>query len=77
MKRTTLMLSNGTLAALKRLASKRGQALSTVANELLAEGLRRACAIKEHTVFLPVFDMGQPSVNIADRNELSRVLSDQ
>jgi hypothetical protein len=70
MKRTTLILHDRRLMELKRLAAERGQTLSAVVDEFLAEGLRRSSAPKKRVVTLPVFDMGEPRVNIADRDQL-------
>ncbi len=55
---------------LKRLAAERGQTISAVVDEFLAEGIRRASAPKKGRVALPVFKMGEPRVNLADRDQL-------
>ena len=70
MTRTTLILQDRRLAELKRLAAERRQTLSAVVDEFLAEGLRRAQAPKRRRSALPVFDMGEPRVNVADRDQL-------
>ena len=54
---------------LKRLATERGRTLSAFVDEFLADGLRRSFAPKS-AVSLPGFDMGEPRVNIADRDQL-------
>jgi hypothetical protein len=59
---------------LKRLAAERGRTLSAVVDEFLAEGLRRSSAPKKRAVSLPVFDMGEPRVNIADRDQLWEIM---
>jgi hypothetical protein len=41
MKRTTLILKDRRLHELKRLAAERGQTLSAVVDEFLADGIRR------------------------------------
>ena len=46
MKRTTLILQDRRLMELKRLAADRGQTLSAVVDEFLADGLRRSSAPK-------------------------------
>jgi hypothetical protein len=70
MVRTTLILHDRRLAELKRLAAERGQTLSAVVDEFLAEGIRRSRAPKRPAAALPVFDMGKPRINIADRDQL-------
>jgi hypothetical protein len=70
MKRTTLILHERRLLELKRLAAERGQTLSALVDQFLAEGLRHSCAPKRRAPALPVFDMGEPRVNIADRDQL-------
>lgn len=70
MTRTTLILHDRRLAEIKRIAADRGQTISAVVDEFLAEGVRRASAPKRGPVALPVFNMGEPRVNIADRDRL-------
>ena len=70
MARTTLILHDRRLAEIKRIAVDRGQTISAVVDEFLAEGVRRSQAPKRKTVTLPVFDMGEPRVNVADRDQL-------
>lgn len=70
MTRTTLILHEKRLGDLKRLAVERGQTLSNLVDEFLAEGLQRSRTPKKHPVSLPVFDMGEPRVNVADRDQL-------
>jgi hypothetical protein len=70
MKRTTLILHDRRLADVKRVAADRGQTISAVVDEFLSEGVRRAQAPKRRAVSLPVFNMGEPRVNIADRDQL-------
>jgi hypothetical protein len=70
MKRTTLILNERRLNDLKRLAAERGQTVSAVVDEFLADGIRRASAPKKRGARLPVFRMGAPRVNLADRDQL-------
>jgi hypothetical protein len=74
MKRTTLILSDRRLAEVKRVAADRGQTISAVVDEFLAEGVRRAKAPKGKLEPLPIFRMGEASVNIADRDRLYDVM---
>lgn len=55
---------------LKRLAAERGETISALVDQFLAEGIRRARAPKRSPLRLPVFDMGEPRVDIADRDQL-------
>jgi len=68
--RTTLILHERRLAEVKRIAADRGQTISAVVDEFLAEGIRRARAPKQAPVKLPSFNMGEPRVNINDRDQL-------
>ena len=70
MKRTTLILDDRRLIELKRVAAGRGQTLSALVDEFLADGIRRSRTPRKRTLPLPVFDMGEPRVNIADRDQL-------
>ncbi|HYL76565.1 MAG TPA: hypothetical protein VEU96_20290 [Bryobacteraceae bacterium] len=70
MKRTTLILDDRRLLELKRLAASRGETLSAIVDQFLAEGIRRASAPRRSRPSLPVFNMGKPRVNIADRDQL-------
>jgi hypothetical protein len=70
MTRTTLILQERRLGELKRLAAERNQTLSSLVDEFLADGIRRARAPKRRAPALPTFDMGEPRVNVADRDQL-------
>ena len=70
MRRITLMLNEGRVAELQRLAARRGQTLSALVDELLAEGIGRTRASKRSALRLPTFDMGEPAVDIANRDQL-------
>jgi hypothetical protein len=74
MKRTTLILQDRRLLEVKRLAAERGQTLSSLVDEFLAEGLRRSRAPRRRVPSLPVFNMGEARVNIADRDQLWEVM---
>jgi len=70
MKRTTLILDDRRLIELKRLAAERGETISALVDQFLAEGIRRDSAPRKRGRPLPVFDMGEPLVNLADRDQL-------
>ena len=73
MKRTTLILEDSCMSALKDLAHREGRPLTRVVNEILVEGIRRRAA-NAPKVKLPSFRMGRPSVDIADRDALETVI---
>lgn len=74
MTRTTLILHERRLAEVKRIAADRGQTISAVVDEFLAEGVRRAHVPKKAAAKLPSFHMGEPRVNIDDRDQLFEFL---
>jgi hypothetical protein len=70
MKRTTLILADRRLSDLKALAAVRGQTLSSLVDEFLADGIRRSRSPKKRRAPLPAFDLGEPLVDISDRDQL-------
>jgi hypothetical protein len=71
MRRTTLILDDRRLLQLKRLAAERGQTLSALVDQFLAEGIHRSTAPRKSARSLPVFNMGAPKVDLNDRDQLS------
>lgn len=72
--KTTLIIPDPVFKDLKRRAIERGETLSALVTEYLRQGLRER-AEPTHLPPLPSFDMGGPPlVNVADRDELYRVL---
>jgi hypothetical protein len=75
MARTTLLLDDIQMIRLKELARTQGRTMTALINEFIAEGLAaRAAPISEQTLTLPLFDMGRPRVNLADREALEAVM---
>jgi hypothetical protein len=76
MKRTTLILEDSCMRAVRELARRDNRQISEVVNELLAEGLQRRKAQKTAgaTFELPTFSMGRPRVNLGDRNALEALM---
>ena len=75
MKRTTLVLEDGCIDAVRELAQRQGRQLSEVVNELLTEGLQRRRESEEQPPFvLPSFRMGPPRVDVADRDALEAAM---
>lgn len=76
-KRTTLILQSTRFVDLKQLAAERGQTLSAVVDEFLAEGIRRARTKKAAPPPLPgPFDCGEALIDINDREALDRLLDE-
>lgn len=74
MKRTTLVLEDACMDAVRDLARREGRQISEVVNQLIAEGLQRRRAARAATLELPVFSMGRPRVNLGDRNALEALM---
>jgi predicted DNA-binding ribbon-helix-helix protein len=74
MKRTTLILEDGFMDAVREIAHREKRKLSEVVNELLAEGLARRARREIDSFELPVFSMGRPRVNLADRDALEQAM---
>jgi hypothetical protein len=70
MKRTTLVLEDGCMEAVREIARKEKRQLSQVVNELLLEGIRKKKRRTPEIFRLPVYSMGRPKVNLGDRNAL-------
>lgn len=70
MKRTTLILEDACMAALKDLAHREGRPLTRVVNEILVEGVRRRAKRPAAKPRLPAFSMGRPKVDLASRDAL-------
>lgn len=70
MKRTTFVLQDGILEAIRREANRRDCDMSEVVNEFLRAGLHRRPPPRPNAPKLPTFAMGQPSVDLADRDAL-------
>lgn len=74
MKRTTLILEEGCMGAVRDLARREGRSISEVVNELLAEGLQKRRSKAAARFELPRFRMGAPRVDIADRDALEAAM---
>lgn len=74
MKRTTLVLEEATLKAIRDLARREERQMSQIVNELLAEGLQRRRRTPARELELPSFKMGPPRVNLADRDALEALM---
>ena len=74
MKRTTLVLEDGCMDAVRDLARKEGRQLSRIVNDLLIEGVRRKSKRTEKKFELPSFSMGRPKVNLRDRHALEEAM---
>lgn len=73
MKRTTLVLEEGILAGIREEAHLAGKDMSELVNEFLRQGLLRKDKKVPHPK-LPLFSMGAPRVNLADRDALEQIM---
>ncbi|HEX9581233.1 MAG TPA: CopG family transcriptional regulator [Gemmatimonadales bacterium] len=71
--KTTLILPDHVVRELKRRAAQRGQTLSAVVAEALRRGLAAPDALPE-LPSLPIYQMGRPMVDLADRDALYRAM---
>lgn len=71
--RTTLVIDDELFRALKRRAAEEGRTLSAVTQEALRRGLERPKPQRVR-VKLPVFSMGRPTVDVADRDQLLDIM---
>ena len=75
MARTTLVLDGSQMARLKDLARAQGRTMTDLINQFIAEGLAaRTASDPERALRLPIFDMGRPRVNLADREALEAIM---
>jgi hypothetical protein len=74
MKRTTLILEDAVLDAIRHLAHRERKSLSDIVNALLVEGLERRKRRPTTEFTLPSFPMGKPRVNLGDRNVLEALM---
>jgi predicted DNA-binding ribbon-helix-helix protein len=73
-RRTTLILEDACMDALKDLAHREGRPLTRVVNEILVEGVRRRARRPAIRVRIPTFRMGRPQVDLADREALEAAM---
>ena len=62
------------MEAVREIAHRENRKISEVVNELLAEGLARRVQDEAGAFELPVFSMGRPRVNLADRDALEQAM---
>lgn len=74
MRRTTLALDERLLERVRDKARREGRKLQECVNELLALGLQAQEGNDRESVPLPVFDLGQARVDIADRDALYELM---
>jgi hypothetical protein len=74
MKRTTLILEDGCMEAVRKIAREEGRQMSQVVNDLLLEGIRGKRRRNRAEFKLPTFSMGRPRVNLGDRNALEALM---
>ncbi|NBR72152.1 MAG: hypothetical protein EBT75_08685 [Proteobacteria bacterium] len=74
MKRTTLILENAVMDAIKKQSLAAGVDMSELVNEFLRQGLIQKRTKPKQQPSLPVFNMGKPHFNLADRDALERAM---
>jgi hypothetical protein len=76
MARTTLILDDTQMDRLKDLARSQRRTMTDLINEFIAEGLasRSVAGGAVRPLTLPVFRMGRPKINLADREALEAVM---
>lgn len=76
MKRTTLILEDAGMREVRELAREENGQISNVVNDLLRDGITRLPEIQKNRkqVNLPVFQMGKPKANLADRNAVEELM---
>jgi hypothetical protein len=74
MKRTTLILEDSVLEAVRDTAHRRGTDMSKVVNEWLSNGWQRERQEVLSPSPLPIFSMGKPAINLADRDQLEMLM---
>lgn len=75
--KTTLVIEDGIMRRLKAEAARRGTTISSLVESALRAMLdERPGAVRELPP-LPSFDLGEPSVDVADRDALLRAVEDR
>jgi hypothetical protein len=77
--KTTLVIEDRVMRRLKALAAERGMTLSSVVEDFLRRGLLEASKATERAAPrrpLPSFPMGEPLVDLADREALDEATAD-
>jgi len=74
MKRTTLVLEEGVLEAIRESAHQDRRDMSDLVNELLRDGLQLRKKTVAVEIAPPVFSMGRPRANLADRDALENLM---
>lgn len=71
--KTTLLIPDHLVRALKQRAARRGETLSAVVAEVLRRGLAEPKGVADLPP-LPTHRMGRPAVDVADRDALYRAM---
>ncbi len=74
MRRTTVALDDRIYERVRDLARRSGRTFQECANELLRAGLDAATRSATRRKPLPVFDFGEPAVDLADRDALYELM---
>jgi hypothetical protein len=74
--KTTLIIPDPVFRELKRRAIERGETMSNLVTEFLRRGLAEKPEAKELPP-LPTFHMGEPRIDISNRDELYRLFDEE
>ncbi len=77
MKRTTLVLEEATLDAVRDLARREKRDMSEIVNEALRDGLRLRRRKVSPVPELPSYGMGRTRTNLGDRDALEQVMGNE
>jgi hypothetical protein len=72
--KTTLVIDDGVMRRLKAEAARRGTTISNLVESALRAMLDDQTDMPHELPPLPCFDLGDPSVDVADRNDLFRAM---
>lgn len=75
--KTTLILPDPLMVALKRRAAERGTSLSALATELLQQGLDDRPATAEYVPNFPVFETGPALLDLSDMKVVRDALDEE
>lgn len=72
MKKTTLILPDPLFRELKKRSAELGETMSNLVTEFVRRGLSQE-PVPEELPPLPAFHMGEPRIDVSDRDELFRL----
>lgn len=76
MKKTTLVLPDPLFRELKKRSAELGETMSSLVTEFVRRGLSQE-PVPEKLPPLPTFHMGEPEIDVSDRDELFRLFDQE